>query len=64
MNYQHIESDAPERAVQRGMSAAQQKKAEDARRVESLNRLTRYPSWVAVIATGVALVSAAVHLLR
>ena len=27
MNYQHIESDAPERVVQRVMSAAQQKKA-------------------------------------
>lgn len=64
MNYQHMQSGESRRVTQRPMSAAQRKKVTDLQRIDQLNRLTRYPSIIAILGAGVALASALVHVIR
>ena len=64
MNYHHLERKPSANVAQLVVSAAQQKKSVDAERIEQLNRLTRYPSLAALFVTGVALISAAIHVIR
>jgi len=64
MNYRNPRLDRIARKTKGGQPSAQTKKTSNAEQIELLNRLTRYPSLAALLVSGVALASVAVHLIR